>query len=111
MKNKITLISSLFFCLIISHSAFATTLQEAKSQGLVGEQIDGYVGLVADSIPNEVRALVQDVNDQRKQLYAQIAAENNLEIEQVRLVAYERAVQATQSGHYIQNSSGNWVKK
>ena len=32
-------------------------------------------------------------------------------MEQVTAVAYERAVEATQPGHYIQLPNGQWVRK
>ena len=97
--------------LLLSPAAFAVTLQEAKEQGLVGERRDGYVGFVVSEVPADVRALVQDVNNQRRARYQEIAQQNGITMEQVAAVAFERAVQATQSGHYIQDASGNWVRK
>ena len=92
-------------------SALAITLQEAKSQGLVGEQRDGYVGFVVSNVSAEVTALVQQVNSERRQRYQQIAQSNGIAVEQVQALAYQQAVDATQSGHYLQNASGSWVKK
>ena len=97
--------------IMLSPAAFALTLQEAKAQGLVGEGRDGYVGFVASSVPADVRAMVEDVNAQRRARYQEIARENGISVSQVAAVAFERAVQATQSGHYIQNASGAWVRK
>lgn len=103
---------SLFLALmLLSSAAFAVTLQEAKDQGLIGERRDGYVGFVADNVPPDVRALVQSVNNQRRDRYQEIAQENGITVEQVAAVAFERAVEATQSGHYLQDASGNWVRK
>ena len=101
----------LLLLVLFSNSAFALTLQEAKEQGLVGEQRDGYVGLVRDSAPAELTALVRQVNEQRRRRYEQIARENGLTMAQVTAVAYERAVEATQPGHYIQLPNGQWVRK
>jgi len=111
MKNLSKIVVSLVFSLLLVPSSFAITLQEAKAEGLVGEQMDGYVGLVVNNVPAEVRALVRDVNAERRQRYQEIAQENGISVEQVTAVAYERAVQATRSGHYIQNASGRWVQK
>ena len=97
--------------LLLSPAAFAVTLQEAKEQGLVGERRDGYVGFVVSEVPDDLRALVQDVNNQRRARYQEIAQQNGITVEQVAAVAYERAVQATESGHYVQDASGNWVRK
>lgn len=111
MKNLGKIAVSLVFSLLLVPSSSAITLQEAKAEGLVGEQTDGYVGLVVNNAPADVQALVRDVNDERRQRYQEIARENGISVEQVTAVAYERAVQATQSGHYIQNASGRWVQK
>lgn len=103
--------AALLFCLMLLPAAYAATLQEAKDQGLVGEQRDGYVGLVVANAPADIAALVRDVNNQRRQRYQQIAQQNGISVEQVAAVAYERAVEATKSGHFIQNASGAWVRK
>jgi uncharacterized protein YdbL (DUF1318 family) len=58
-----------------------------------------------------VVALLRDVNSQRRQRYQQIAQQNGISVEQVAAVAYERAIEATQSGHFLQNASGDWVRK
>ena len=111
MKNLLSKTAALLFCLMLLPAAYAATLQEAKEQGLVGEQRDGYVGLVAANAPADIVALVRDVNNQRRQRYQQIAQQNGIPLEQVAALAYERAVEATKSGHFIQNASGAWVRK
>ncbi len=111
MKKLVHSTATLFLLLLLIPAAHAITLQEAKAEGLVGEQRDGYVGLVVNNAASDVVALVRDVNSQRRQRYQQIAQQNGISIEQVAAVAYERAVEATQSGHFIQNASGSWVRK
>ena len=97
--------------LLLAGAAWAVTLQEAKDQGLVGEQRDGYVGLVAGTAAAEVRDLVREVNEERRRRYEQIARDNGITVEQVAAVAWERAVQATRAGHYVQDENGRWVRK
>lgn len=87
------------------------TLDEAKSAGLIGEQNDGYIGLVQQNVPAEVRALVERVNRERRQRYEQIARENDIAVRDVARLAYARAVEATRSGHFVQDDQGNWVRK
>jgi len=101
----------MLLALLLANVAYAVTLQEAKEQGLVGEQRDGYVGLVVSDVPAEVQALVRQVNEQRRQRYEQIARDNGISMAQVTTLAYDQAVQATQSGHYIQLPNGDWVRK
>lgn len=109
--------SSLFFGILVSAllafapAALAITLQEAKQQGLVGEQRDGYLGSVESSVSADVRQLISEVNSQRRSRYEQIAQRNGATLSQVQALAYEQAVEATQSGHYVQDSNGSWRKK
>lgn len=111
MKNAIPKTLLLAYVLLLVPMSFALTLQEAKNDGLLGEQRSGYIGLVVGSVPAEVVALARDVNNQRRELYLQIARQNNLTVEQVAALAFEKAVEATPTGQFLQNASGSWVKK
>lgn len=110
-KRGLSRITAFLFALLLSATAHAVTLQEAKAEGLVGEQRDGYVGLVSGDAPADVRELINQINAERRQRYNQIAQENGITMAQVTTLAYERAVEATQSGHYIQLPNGQWVRK
>lgn len=96
---------------MISPLALAQSLEEAKSNGIIGEKSDGYIGFVQDNAPPELVALVNDVNRQRRARYAEIAQQNNISINEVAQLAYLRAVEATRSGHYIEDAEGRWVRK
>ena len=111
MKTVIHWFSLFLTLMLFSSAALAVTLQEAKELGLIGERRDGYVGFVVDDVPPDVCALVQSVNNQRRDRYREIAEENGITIAQVVAVAFERALEATQSGNYLQDASGNWVRK
>ena len=92
-------------------SAFAISLHDAKSSGLVGERNDGYVGYVVTPPSAEVEVVVKDVNNKRKAKFTQSAKSNNVQVEQVANRFYQRAVIATEVGRYYQDASGVWVKK
>ena len=111
MKNAIYKALLLACVLLLVPMSFSLTLQEAKNDGLLGEQRSGYIGLVVESAPAEAVTLARDVNNQRRELYQQIARQNNLTIEQVAALAFEKAVEATPTGQFLQNASGSWVKK
>ena len=111
MKKAISKTLLLACMLLLVPMSFALTLQDAKNDGLVGEQRSGYIGLVVESAPAEIVALARDVNNQRRELYQQIATQNNLTVEQVAALAFEKAVEATLAGQYLQNAAGDWVKK
>lgn len=100
-------------CLVLlgSNAAFALSLQEAKARGLVGERRDGYVGYVLTPPAAEVKVVVKEVNNKRRAKFADTAKRNNLKTEQVAHRFYQRALEATASGHYYQDAGGAWVKK
>lgn len=96
---------------LMMHGAFAADLKTAKDQGWVGEQTNGYLGLVKGDAPAEVKALVIDVNGQRKAQFTQIATKNGIaEAEAAKVFAREAAAR-TAPGNFIQNPAGSWVKK
>lgn len=109
--TKLLMTALMWLMLLSIPSAFAQTLDEAKASGLIGEKSDGYIGLVQSSAPPAVVALVTDVNRQRRERYQQIARENGISVNQVAQLAYARAVEATRSGHFIEDANGRWVRK
>ena len=102
--NIITLVSAV----CMSFSAWAISLDEAKNQGLVGEDSSGYLGLVVQNA--EAKAVVDDINAKRKAQYLKLAKKNNLSLSQVEALAAAKTIEKTQSGHYVE-VNGNWVKK
>jgi uncharacterized protein YdbL (DUF1318 family) len=85
-----------------------TVLPAAKAQGLVGEQPDGYLGVV--KVGGETAALVQLINDARRNEYQKLATANSLQLADVEILAGQKALNKTQSGHFILQD-GHWVKK
>ena len=98
---------------VISASvAFAAiSIDAAKSEGLVGEQPNGLLGVVTASPSADVQALVSQTNAERLKRYQDIAAKNGTQVEQVQAVAGEKLVTATPAGQYIMNAAGTWQKK
>lgn len=107
--NRIILL--LCLALLGSNSALALTLHEAKAAGLVGERNDGYLGYVTTPPSDEVKALVESVNDKRRAKFSETAEKNKIRTEQVADRFYQRAVKETGSGEYYQNATGGWVEK
>jgi len=108
MKKLNIILISLLASLLITTHAFALSLGEAKQQGLVGEQISGYLGTVTAT--SATTALVKDINAKRKQRYQDIAQRNGTNLESVEMLAGKAALQKTPAGQYINLGSG-WKKK
>ena len=104
--SKLALLAAL---LVLPVAAFAVTLDDAKAQGMVGEQSDGYLGVVQDSA--DARALVAEINAKRKAAYEQLAQANNLELNAVETLAGQKAIDKTAAGNYVRVAGGAWRKK
>ena len=91
--------------------SWALTLEDAKTQGMVGEQPNGYLGIVQSGASAEVQALVNDVNQKRRQMYEDIARRNSTKLEAVEMLAGKTAIDNTKPGNFVRSPSGQWVKK
>lgn len=105
LTSRLTLLL-LFFAGI----AFASELDQAKADGLVGERADGYLGLVDSGAGADVAKLVSDINAKRKVEFERIAKSNNLTLEQVQALAGKKALQRTKPGGWIL-VNGGWQQK
>lgn len=105
---KFSVIFLTAFALLFSSIALALNLGEAKQQGLVGEQTNGYLGAVVQR--DDVQSLIADINSQRKIKYAEVAAKNNISLQDVEKLAAKKAFERTEKGHYVL-VDGEWIKK
>ena len=91
--------------------SWGLTLEEAKTQGVVGEQPNGYLGVVQPGASAEVQALVNDVNQKRRHMYEDIARRNSTRLDAVEMLAGKTAIDNTRPGNFVRSPSGQWVKK
>ncbi|MDQ7049099.1 MAG: YdbL family protein [Enterobacterales bacterium] len=96
--------------LLISTSAFASSLTDIKAAGIIGEQANGYIGFVKPA-SDEVKKLVSSVNAKRKVQYQKIAKSKRIMLHEVEIIAGRKAMQKTLSGNYIKPASSDWSKK
>ena len=89
----------------------AQSLDAAKAAGQIGERIDGYVGVVDASTPGDVRAMVDQVNAERRQKYAEIAAERGTSVEAVAQIAGQKLIARAPGGQYVLGADGEWRQK
>jgi hypothetical protein len=92
-------------------SAAPESLQELKQAGQVGEQVDGYVGIVGSDLDEQGRALVDRINAERMAAYARIAEAEGVAVEQVAALAGAKLVEGAPSGQYVRDSTGAWKQK
>ena len=56
------------------------TIANAKNNGLVGEMVDGYLGLVKGTAPASVRSEMRQVNIKRRAKYSELAKKSNISV-------------------------------
>ena len=92
-------------------SAGDPMIDAAKEQGIVGERIDGYLGLVDGSADATVTRKVQDINNKRRAAYDDLASQTGTTPQQVARVTGEKLVREASAGEYVMDDSGNWKQK
>ncbi|MDF3124182.1 YdbL family protein [Rheinheimera sp. 1928-s] len=85
-----------------------SALGPAKTQGLVGEQPNGYLGVVSPSA--QAKEIADLINKARKAEYQKLAAKNGIQLSDVEAIAGQKAIEKTEAGQFIQ-LNGQWQKK
>ena len=116
MMKRNNWITNVFLALLISMMAMsvavaASPLTQPKADGLIGEQANGYIGLVQQNVPADIKKLVNDVNAKRRAGYKNIAKKQGTSLAEVERVGGNTAIDKTLRGNYIRDASGNWRKK
>lgn len=97
---------------IASASAASPAIESAKAQCIVGEQADGYLGVVDGAVASEaVKREVRTVNQQRKAAFADLAARNGITIEDAAALTGKRLVEGASSGQCVRLPDGGWVRQ
>lgn len=101
-----SLFSSTVFAMDLNDAM--SNLGPAKSAGLLGEQPNGYLGVVkAQGNAAEIARLI---NDARRAEYQRLAKNNNIQLADVETMAGKKALEKTPVGQYIQ-LNGKWLTK
>jgi uncharacterized protein YdbL (DUF1318 family) len=115
MMKRNNWITNVFLALLISMMAVsvavASPLAQPKADGLIGEQANGYIGLVKQNVPADIKKLVNDVNAKRRAGYQKIAKKQGTSLAEVERVGGNTAIEKTLRGNYIRDASGSWRKK
>ena len=82
----------------------------AKVAGTVGEQADGYLGIVS-SADATTTAAVNDINAGRRSVYSQTAAKSGVTPDAAGQATGAQLIAKTPPGQYIKPLGGSWTKK
>lgn len=81
--------------------------EAARSQGRVGEKMDGYLGIVG-AADGTLRKLVDDINIKRRAVYADKAQAASATLEEYAFTAGCLAIARTAPGEKYQAPDGSW---
>ncbi|MBN6045206.1 YdbL family protein [Citrobacter sp. ku-bf4] len=106
---KRTFILATLILSLLSGHAFALTLNEARTQGRVGETFNGY--LVALKQDAQTQALVSEINNARRASYQRLAESHNIPVDEVAKMAGQKLIERAKPGEYVQGINGKWLRK
>ncbi len=92
-------------------AATKDTVVAAKSAGQVGEQADGFLGLVSGSAPAEVKAAVAEINAGRAKAYQDIAAKTGVTEQAAGEATARQLITRVPPGGYYKPLDGSWTRK
>jgi uncharacterized protein YdbL (DUF1318 family) len=101
----------LFFTLFAASaaSAFALDLETARSKGLIGEVDDGYIAIPPGK-GTEAQQLVENVNQERRAVYTDIAKKNGISVEATGQRTFEKRYPGFPAGTWVK-IKGAWSQK
>lgn len=106
---------TLLLALCLSLPAYAldlnqamSALGDAKASGQLGEQPNGYLGVV--SAGGQAEEIARLINQARRAEYQKVAQSNGIALGDVEAIAGKKAIDRTPGGQFIQ-VNGQWVRK
>ena len=102
--------------LLLATPAFAdlasdkAAVDAAKAAGTVGEQADGYLGIVSGA-DGAITAAVNEINAGRRQVYSQTAAKSGVTPDAAGQATGAQLIAKVPGGQYFKPLGGAWTKK
>jgi len=87
------------------------TLDAPRSAGTVGERYDGYAVVRDPAQAASLAPVVDQVNAERRKIYAQRAAADGVPIDQIGRIYAAEILKSAPAGTWFLQESGQWVRK
>jgi uncharacterized protein YdbL (DUF1318 family) len=114
IRNRIAIIAAAFALLATPVLADAASdkaaVDAAKAAGVVGEQADGYLGVVSSADP-AVMAALTNINNGRADVYADAAAKSGVTRDAAGQATGTQLIARVPAGQYFKPLGGGWAKK
>ena len=98
------------FAFAASAQAQSRLLDTPRAAGTVGERFDGYAVARGAATP-DILALVDKVNAERRAVYSQRAASENVPIEAIGKIYAAEIIKSAPAGTWFLSESGRWTQK
>lgn len=85
-------------------------VDQAITQGLVGETAGGYLKVVSAASP-AVQNAVNEINIGRKSVYTRLASQQGVSVEVVATLTGEKQIAKAAPGTKVMNKAGQWMTK
>jgi uncharacterized protein YdbL (DUF1318 family) len=113
-RTKLLIAAAIGIAVVAGTSAYAMqgdVAGQLRATGQVGEQADGYLGLVA-AAPADVRSQMESVNIQRRAAYTRLASQRGATIEEVAAAtACQLFATRVGPGQYYRLPDGVWRRR
>jgi uncharacterized protein len=96
--------------LVMSQLSLALTVDEAQTQGLLGENASGYLEMTPRG-NTDAKALMERTNAKRKAKYQSIAGKQNTTLKAIEKIAAEKITSKLNAGEFYKDADGQWHKK
>ena len=114
LKNRIAIVAAALALLATPVLADAASdkaaVDAAKAAGTVGEQGDGFLGIVSSASP-AVTAAVANINNGRSTVYADAAAKSGVTRDAAGQATGAQLIARVPAGQYFKPLGGAWTKK
>lgn len=103
--------ATLFAAMTPAHAQSADpVIAQARAAGQVGEQADGYVGIVSgQTVSAEVRAHVDQLNIRRRTAYTTAASQSNASVSDFAAATACQRFRVLPAGERYRNEAGQWA--
>jgi hypothetical protein len=91
-------------------AADKVTVDTAKAAGKVGEQADGYLGIVAGA-DGTITAAVNDINAGRREVYTQTATKSGVTPDAAGQATGAQLIAKVPAGQFFKPLGGAWTKR
>ncbi len=107
------IIAAAVMAVAVSAPAFAQSaidiVRDAKDACLIGERIDGYLGVVEGAnVTPQIQAAMDEINLRRRARYDELAREQSTSVDVVARLTGESLIERSTDGQCVLDASGAW---